>query len=166
MIINIKRSFSSLFLVAALASCSKQKGFGPNYKDYNGGNTPVVVTNATDYRPDPTISVSLAGDSSITINLSIPATSGRTIKEITKVATSGSYAAIQSTAGPFYNVPVIAGSGTTVTFKSSIAQYYVNNPKDAAPKVNTELPNKFYFLVTLDDGSIVYPTPVRILIIP
>jgi hypothetical protein len=156
--------------VAVLGSCSKQSGFGPNYKDYNPGNTPVVITNAVDYRPDPTVTVSLAGDSSITMVLSIPASSGRTIKEITKVATAGSYAAIQSTGSTgFYNVPVIPGTGTTVTFKTSIAQYFVNNPVKAATNppatANVELAFKFYFRVTLDDGSVIYPTPVRVLVL-
>jgi len=169
MLINIKKSFHLLFLVAVAASCSKQKGYGPNTKDYEVGNTPVVVTNAIDYRPDPTVPTAVAGDSSITISLSIPTASGRTIKEITKVATSSSYAAIQSAGSTgFYNVPAIPGSGTTVTFKTSINEYYVNNPKtvaNPAPKTNLELTFKYYFRVTLDDGSIVYPTPVRVLVL-
>jgi hypothetical protein len=169
MITNIKKPLGILLLVAVLGSCSKQKGFGPNYKDYNGGNTPVVITNAVDYRPDPTVTVSLAGDSSITVVLSIPASSGRTIKEITKVATAGSYAAIQSTGSTgFYNVPVIPGTGTTATFKTSIAQYFVNNPKSTAnpaAAANAELALKFYFRITLDDGSVIYPTPVRVLVL-
>lgn len=169
MITTIKKPLCLLLLVVGLGSCSKQKGFGPNYKDYNGGNTPVVITNAVDYRPDPTVTTKLSGDSSITVVLSIPASSGRTIKEITKVATAGSYAAIQSTGSTgFYNVPVIPGTGTTATFSTTIAQYFVNNPKSTAnpaATANAELALKFYFRVTLDDGSIVYPTPARVLVL-
>lgn len=169
MIINIKRPVRFLFLVGVLASCSKQKGFGPNYKDYNGGNVPVTVQNAIDYRPDPTVPTAVAGDSSIKIVLAIPASSGRTIKEITKVATSSSYAAIQSTGTTgFYNVPVIPGSGTTVTFTTSIKEYYVNNPvskTNPAPATNSELTFRYFFRLTLDDGSVVYPTPVRVLVL-
>ena len=165
MITNIKKPLALLLLVAVVGSCSKQKGFGPNFKDYSGGNTPVVITNAVDYRPDPTVTVSLAGDSSITVVLSIPASSGRTIKEITKVAASSSYAAIQSTgATGFYNVPVIPGNGKTVTFTTSIGAY-LQQFKTEKLKVNTELVNRFYFRITLDDGSIVYPTPVRVIVV-
>jgi hypothetical protein len=169
MITTIKKPLCLLLLVAVLGSCSKQKGFGPNYSDYNGGTTPVVITNAVDYRPDPTVTTKLSGDSSITMVLSIPASSGRTIKEITKVATAGSYANIQSTGVTgFYNVPAVPGTGTTVTFMTSIAQYFVNNPTSTAnpaATANAELALKFYFRVTLDDGSIVYPTPVRVLVL-
>jgi hypothetical protein len=169
MITTIKKPLRFLLLVAVLGSCSKQKGFGPNYKDYNGGNTPVVITNAVDYRPDPTVPTAVAGDSSIKIVLAIPASSGRTIKEITKVATSSSYAAIQSTGTTgFYNVPVIPGSGTTVTFTTSIKEYYVNNPvskTNPVPATNSELTFRYYFRLTLDDASVVYPTPVRVLVL-
>ncbi|NNU33423.1 hypothetical protein HK413_03285 [Mucilaginibacter sp. S1162] len=46
---------------------------------------PVTVANARDYRPDPTVFASRA-TGNITITLSIPASSGRTIKEITRVS--------------------------------------------------------------------------------
>jgi hypothetical protein len=170
MFMTSKRYFRLLFLLvlAAAAGCSKQKGFGPNYDAYNGASVPVTVQNAVYYRPDPTVTTSLGGDSSIKIILTIPASGKRTIKEITRVATNSSYAAIQSTgATGFYNVPVIPGSGTTVTFTTSIKEYRVNNPstKDADIKKDAELANRFYFRLTLDDGSIVYPTPVRVLMI-
>jgi hypothetical protein len=169
MIINIKRTVRFLFLVGVLASCSKQKGFGPNYSDYTTAAVPVTVQNAIDYRPDPTVPTAVAGDSSIKIVLAIPASSGRTIKEITKVATSSSYAAIQSTGTTgFYNVPVIPGSGTTVTFTTSIKEYYVNNPvskTNPAPATNSELTFRYFFRLTLDDASVVYPTPVRVLVL-
>jgi hypothetical protein len=163
---TIIKKYSSLLLsVAVLAACSKQKGFGPNYPDYNGGNTPVNVTNSIANRPDPTVSASVGGDSSITVILTIPSASNHTIKEITKVATSSSYKAIQSTgATGFYPVSAIPGNGTTVTFKTSLGVYHSVYPKEKF-SLNTELVNRFYFRITLDDGSIVYPTPVRVLVL-
>src|ERR1700744_5519284 len=107
--ITILKKYSRLFLlVALLPACSKQKGFGPNYSAYNPPDVPVTVENSVANRPDPTVTTSLSGDSSITITLDIPASSKHTIKEITKVATSSSYSAIQSTGSTgFYNVPAI-----------------------------------------------------------
>jgi hypothetical protein len=167
MLINIKRSLGLLFFVAVLASCTKTKGFGP--KSTDEPSIPVTVTNATDYRPEPTVTTAVGGDSSIKIILSIPATSGRTIKEITKVALSSSYAQIQSTgATGFYNTAPYPASGTTVTFNSSIAEYYISKPKSSsnpAPKTNAELTFRFYFLLTLDDGSIIVTQPVRVLVL-
>jgi len=167
---NIKRSIQILSLVAILAGCSKQNGFGPNYDAYNGGAVPVTVTNATDYRPDPTVTTSLAGGGAIQIILAIPASSKHTIKEITKVAASSSYAAIQSTGSTgFYTTGPIAGGSTTVTFNTTIADYFVNKPVNAtsnpAAKKDTELSFRFYFLLTLDDGTVIVTTPVRVFVL-
>ncbi|HTI91753.1 MAG TPA: hypothetical protein VL727_14265 [Puia sp.] len=164
MIILLKKYSSLLLWMAMLSSCSKQHGFGPNYSAYNGGDVPVSVQNTVGNRPDPAVNSSVS-DSSITIVMTIPSTSGRTIKEITKVATSSSYAAIQSggTTG-FYPVAAIPGSGTTVTFKTTLGIYRSVYPKETL-KLNTELVNRFYFRITLDDGTIVYPTPVRVIVV-
>lgn len=158
-----------ILAAAVLGSCTKQHGIGPNYSSYNPGANPVIVTNAVDYRPDPTVSTSLGGDSSITITLSLSGNSGRSLKEITKVAGATSYAAIQNSATKFYNSAPIAASGNSATFKTSIAEYFRHYPASAAnPKAtaNVELANRFYFMITLDDGTIVYPTPVRVLVLP
>ncbi|MBS1601300.1 MAG: hypothetical protein JST42_01440 [Bacteroidetes bacterium] len=161
----IKRISGLVLSAALLCSCSKQNGFGPNYSAYNGGDAPISVQNAVGFRPDPTVTASVGGDSSITINMVLASAAGRTIKEITKVATSSSYAAIQSTGSSgFYPVPVIPGSGATVTFKTSLSVYHTVYPKEAF-KLNTELVNRFYFRITLDDGTIVYPTPTRVLVV-
>ena len=168
MILN-KKTITLFFLtVAVLGGCTKQHGIGPNYTDYNPGANPVVVTNAVDYRPDPTVSTSLSGDSSITITLSLSSTSGRSLKQITEVIGSTSYASIQNATSKFYNSAPIAANNNSVTFKTSIAEYFQHYPVSSAnPKAtaNAELSNRFYFQITLDDGSIVYPTPVRILVL-
>jgi len=168
MINNIKPIHLLLFAVAAVGACSKQHGLGPNYKDYNPGPNPVAVTNAVDYRPDPTVTASLGGDSSITITLTLNSTAGRSMKEATHVIASSSYAAIENAASKFYNAAPLAASNNSVTFTTSIREYFQKYPVSSAnpaAKVNTELANRFYFQITLDDGSVVYPTPVRILCI-
>jgi hypothetical protein len=165
MYMHIIRASSILLLTGLLAGgCTKQKGFG--YGTDNVPSSAITVQNANDYRPDPTITVSLSGPGTITITLSLAATSGRTIKEITHVAASTTYSKIQGTTG-FYNAAPIAGTGTTVTFTTSLTEYLSKfpSPPNPAPKVNTELANRFYFLVTLDDNSTVVTFPVRILVV-
>ncbi|GGA87686.1 hypothetical protein [Puia dinghuensis] len=168
MLINNK-PVSLLFLsVAVLCSCTKQHGFGPDYTDYNPAQTPIIVTNAVDYRPDPTVTTSLSGDSSITITLSLTGNSGRSLKQITEVIGSTSYAAIQNPNSKFYNAAPIPATNNSVTFQTSIREYFQHYPVSVAnPKAtaNAELTNRFYFQITLDDGSVVYPTPVRVLVL-
>jgi hypothetical protein len=166
--INKKPIYFFLVAVASLAGCTKQHGFGPDYSDYNSSSTPVIVSNAVDYRPDPTVTTSLSGDSSITMTLTLSGSSGRTIKQITEVIASSSYAAIQNPNSKFYNSAPIAATNNSVTFTTSIAEYFQHYPASAAnpaAKANVELANHFYFEITLDDGTIVYPTPVRVLVL-
>lgn len=162
--------FSTILCATVLlAGCNKEKGLGPNYRGYTSPAIPVTVQNQVDNRPDPTVTTSLSGSGAIQIILTIPSTSGRTIKEITKVATATSYVQIQSTgASGFYTTTPIAGSGATVTFNTSITEYFAKNPvsgTNPAAKQDTELTLRYYFMVTLDDGSVLYPMPVRVLVL-
>jgi len=169
MISNKKPLYFFLVVLALLGACTKQHGLGPNYKDYTPGPNPVTVTNAVDYRPDPTVTASLGGDSSITITLTLNSTAGRSMKEATHVIGSGSYAAIENPLSKFYNAAPLAASNNSVTFTTSVAEYFQKYPVSSAnPKAtpNVELANRFYFQITLDDGSVVYPTPVRVLCLP
>lgn len=160
----------TLFLaIAVVAGCSKQSGIGPNYSAYNPPTAPITVTNAVDYRPDPTVTTSLSGDSSITITLSLTGSSVN-MSQITNIIGSSSYAAITTptTSTKWYNTAPIAATNNSVTFKTSIAEYYSHysvSSANPAPKVNTELSNRFYFSIALSDGSTVYPTPVRVLVL-
>ena len=163
---NIIKKISGLILLAILfSSCKKEEGPLTDIKPV----IPVTVTNAMAWRPDPTVSASLSGGGAITITLSIPASSGRTIKEITKVATSTNYSQIQSTGtAGFYTAAPIAVNATSYTFNTSITEYFVKNPVSAsnpAATANAELARRFYFLITLDDGSVIVTEPVRILVL-
>jgi len=161
-----KKSFSYLLLLLAVCfSCTKDKGFGP--KSDNIPPNVISVQNAADYRPDPTVTTSIAGGGNIQIVLSLPKNSKRTIKEITNVAGATSYTKIQGTTG-FYNTAPIAGSGTTVTFTTTLTEYFIKFPISAsnpAGKADTELTNRFYFKVTLDDNTIIITPGVRILVL-
>jgi len=153
-----------LLLVVVLFSCTKQKGFGP--KSDNIPTNVISVQNATDWRPDPTVTTSISGGGNIQIVLSLPAGSKRAIKEITRVATATNYAKIQGTTG-FYTSGAIAGSGTTVSFTTTLTEYFTKNPvtgANPAAKPDTELALRFYFLVTLDDNTTIIAPGVRILV--
>jgi len=148
-------------LFTAFASCTKQDLGGLNqFSDIRPVN-PITVQNAVDYRPGPTVTVSKSGTGAFSIILALPATSARSIKEITSVAISTSYTAIEGTTG-LYNTAPIPGSGKTATFNTSLTEYQAKGGK-LPPATNAELTSQFYFLVTLDDGSTVLTTPVRVL---
>jgi hypothetical protein len=191
---NIK-FLSFLFLTVVMMSCKKE--------DFNGLSdvrpaVPVTVTNAIDYRPEPTVSASISGGGNFQIILSIPASSGRTIKEITRIASSTTYSLLQTplavntvggfitangtfsyvqlpaTAGNltlpggFYSLTPVAVNATTYTFSSSLAQYFATFPvskNNLAAAANAELSFRFYFLVTLDNGDVIIPEAVRVIVL-
>jgi hypothetical protein len=162
----IKKIPVVLLSALALAGCTKQsKTSGPFPLSDVRPAVPVSVQNAMDYRPEPTVSTSISGGGAIQVILSIPSGSGRTIKEITKVAASISYVQIQSTGSTgFYTSAPIPGTGTTVTFSTSLTEYAAK-AGGTAPAANTELAKKFYFLVTLDDNSVIVTDAVRVLVL-
>ena len=148
-----------------MISCKKQ--------DFNGLSdirpaVPVTVTNAIDFRPEPTVSTSISAGGAIQIILAIPASSGRTIKEITKVAANTTYTQIQSTGTTgFYTSAPIPVNSTTYTFNTTLAEYVLKGPgviPTVSTTVGTELAKRFYFLITLDDGSVIIPESVRVLV--
>jgi hypothetical protein len=129
---------------------------------------PVSISNAIAFRPDPVVTTSLGGDKKIAITLSVEGT-GRTIKEITRVATSTDYTAIQSTGNTgFYVLTPIPVDATSYTYNTSITEYFTINPvtgSNKAAAANAELSYRFYFLLKMDDGSTAISTPVRVLVL-
>lgn len=160
----IRNILSFIILAASISSCKKD-GFGPLTD--TRPEIPVTVKNVYDYRPQPTVLASKAANK-ITIELEIPATTGRTIKEITKVAASTNYTAVQgTTVGPtglYTNVP-IPGSGNSVTFSTTIDEYKTKTNTTATPASNALLARYFYFVLTLDNDEVIIPTPVRVWIV-
>lgn len=90
---NIKY-LSFLLLTVIMISCKKEAFNG--LSDVRPA-VPVTVTNAIDFRPEPTVSTSISAGGAIQIVLAIPASSGRTIKEITRIAASTTYSLLQNT---------------------------------------------------------------------
>ena len=145
-------------MLIAAVGCKKD-GFGPLTD--NLPEVPLVVSNATEFRPGPTVKASKA-NGQIQFVLSIPANSGRTIKEITKIAAATSVSTIQGATGLYVSTP-IAASGTSVTYNTTFAEYTTKTGQSVGA-VNTELGRRFYFLVTLDDNSTIISQEVRVLI--
>ncbi len=164
MINNIKKIAGFILVATLFFSCKKETGPLTDLKP----TVSVTVSNAIAWRPEPTVSTPLptaaAPSSTITITLSIPASSGRTIKEITKVAASTTYTQIQSTgATGFYTAGPVPASGTSVTFNTTTAAYLALYPQTLA--ANAELTRRFYFLLTLDDNSQIVTEAVRVLVL-
>ncbi|HEV7332298.1 MAG TPA: hypothetical protein VGN63_14770 [Flavisolibacter sp.] len=158
--------FFTLF-VLGFSACKKE-GLNP-LSDFRP-DIPVTVSNVFDYRPNPTVKASKAEDK-ITITLQIPANSGRTIKEITKVAaaSTGNFTPIQtattvSASGLYTNTP-IPGNGTSVTFETSFTEYKTKTATTATPASNALLARAFYFILTLDNGETIIPQFVRVWVV-
>ncbi len=157
---KIIRNISGILLGAVLfMGCKKEDGPLSDLKPA----VSVTVKNATDFRPSPTVRASMA-DGKIQIILEIPSGSGRTIKEITSVSASTSYSQVQGTTG-LYNLAPIPGSGTTAIFNTTFTEYTAKTGQ-AISAANTELGRRFYFLLTLDNGTKIIPTDVRVLVVP
>lgn len=159
------RNIILLFFVTATSTSCKKDGFGPLTD--NRPEIPVTVVNVYEYRPQPTVKASKA-ENRITIVMQIPASSGRSIKAINKVAASTNYTAVQGTVigptGLYSNTP-IPGSGTSVTFTTTIDEYKTKTNTTATPASNTLLARNFYFVIALDDGTEIIPTPVRVWVV-
>lgn len=165
---QIIKNISGVLVAAVLfSSCSKETGPLTDVLP----PVPVTVSNAIAYRPEPTVSVSKSAVVSpgvvgpIQIVLSIPTTSKHTIKSITKVTASTSAASVQSTGTTgFYTSAPILGVGTTATFTTTLTEY-ISKVGGTIPASNTELSRRFYFLVTLDDDTVIITEPVRVLVL-
>ena len=151
--------FCSIIFISFAIGCTKE--VGPLTDNHPA--TPIIVTNAIAFRPDPTIGVSRAGAGTILITLSIPSSSARTIKSISKVSASTSFTQVQG-AGPFYNSAPIPGNGKSVNFTTTLSEY-TSKTGQAVTAVNTELTRRFYFEITLDDNTTIITVPVRLLMI-
>lgn len=160
-----------LVLVASSSfSCKDDYVYSDLVRD-NRPTIPVTFPGTTSYGFNPFITSSLAAGGPIQFTLSIPASSGRTIKEITKIvggATGINIATLNAaTATTAYNAAPIAGTGTTVVFTTTMADFKAKYPTVATAPV--ALPNyteiQFIFLVTLDDGTQIVPEPVRVRVV-
>lgn len=164
------------FLLATLAvanfACEDDLEYSALVRD-NRPTVPVTFPNTQTFGGNPWIDVSVAGGGTIKFDLSIPSSSGRTIKEITTVAGGGTGVnpgSLNSAAAKLNTAP-IPGSGTTASFTYTLAEFRAKFPASAVnttPSTNPLTPREiaFIFLVTLDNGDQIITQQVRARIIP
>lgn len=157
--------FILMSVVIATSSCKKDE-FG--YMSQSHPDVPVTVMNKFGtYNGVPTVATSVSAGGIIEVKMSIPSSTGRTIKEIKRVALhhtpNAGYGSVQVSTGLYSSVP-ISGSGTSVTFTTSLAEFTAATGIAVTTSgTNTSfLSRYFYFLITLDNGQEVIPLPVRV----
>ena len=155
-----------LFISVFVASCKKD---GFNGLTDVKPTIPVTVPNATEFRPTPAVRASKAAGGGITITLQVP--SGHVINEITKVAASTNYNAVQNattvgtSSSQLYKAGPFAGNGSNqITFTTSISEYMTRTGTASTPASNTELARQFYFVLSVDNGQVIIPEPVRVVV--
>ncbi|HVG15500.1 MAG TPA: hypothetical protein VM935_11085 [Chitinophagaceae bacterium] len=171
----MKRNFvlsAYLMLVIVMSACEKTEGF-TSLTD-SPSTTPITVANIYDYLPGPTVKASKA-ENKITITLQAP--SGRTIKEVTKIAVAGtaSYGPIQNGTvvgkgtNQLWSTTVIPVNAATYTFTTTFTEAIAKSPTalgiTAMPASNTLFGMDFYFKLTLDNGESVIPSYVRVWVV-
>ena len=157
-------------LSIASFSCKDDLVYSELVRD-NRPAVPVTFPGATTWGGNPYIETSVAAGGAIKFTLSIPAESGRTIKEITTVAGGGTGVnpASLTTASAKYNTAVIAGTGTTAVFQTTLADFAKKYPTvSIVASSNPVSPREiaFIFLVTLDNGDQIVTQQVRARVIP
>ena len=156
-------------LATANFACKDDLVYSELVRD-NRPAVPVTFPNAQTFGGNPWIEVSAAGGGAIKFDLSIPASSGRTIKEITTVAggaTGINVGSLNSAAAKF-NTRAIPGSGTTASFTTTLTAFKTRFPAvNITPSTPTLLREiAFIFLITLDDNTQIVTQQVRVRINP
>ncbi|HEV8283983.1 MAG TPA: hypothetical protein VGQ09_06720 [Chitinophagaceae bacterium] len=149
----------------SISSCKKDEF---NFLSQNHPDVQVTVSNLYGmFNGVPTVATSVSGGGAITVTLTIPENTGRTIKEITRVGVSTSttnYKVVEVSTG-LYNTAPINGNGTSVTFTTSLSEFTTKTGVAAPSPAGTAtsfLSRYFYFLITLDNGDQIMPVPVRV----
>ena len=148
----------SVLALTALLSCET------DYGEFNRDNRPEIplqFTNTTSFGHDPYIEV--AEGEEIRFEMQIPENSGRTIREITRVAAglTGLNPGALTTAGDYITEP-IPGDGNRVTFTTTLEEF-----REKRPAAEVEVPDEgyteiaFFFLVTLDNGDTIVSMRAR-----
>jgi hypothetical protein len=140
----------SILMLSFLASC--EEDFGTFNRD-NRPEVPLMFTNATSYGHDPFVVVSASEP--IEFVLEIPESSGRTIREIRKVAAGNTSINVGTlnNSGDYITAP-IPGEGNSVVFSTTLAEF-----RQKRPNVTVNVPEtghteiSFMFEVILDNNE-------------
>ena len=153
-----------MMLAATIFLVSCEQDFGVLNSD-NRPDIPLTFPNATTVGFDPYIEVPISGDGTIRYELHIPSSSGRTIREITKVVGGASdinTAALNNRES--YIVNPVQINDTTGEFITSIAEFEQKVRTNAAGEVTPVAVGQelaFLFLVTLDNDEEIVSMRVR-----
>jgi hypothetical protein len=163
----LSKNIFYILATAVIATSCKKTDLNP-LNDFRPP-VPVTVSNVFDFRPAPTVKASKV-ENKITITLQIPSNSGRTIKEISKIAasTTANYTVIHNatTVGltGLYTLTPIAGTGTTATFTTTFDEYKTKTGA-GTPASNALLGRDFFFVLTLDDGQTIVTQNIRVWVV-
>ncbi|MFZ4261864.1 hypothetical protein ACFRAE_07465 [Sphingobacterium sp. HJSM2_6] len=157
----------AILVITGLSACKKE--YYSLYKD-NKPEIPVTYEGARTAGFNPYIEIP-ATQNNISVTLLIPETSGRKIKEISKVEAGSTAINANGARKGKYISSAIAGQGNKVTFSttlSSFKAYSPNNEKLIADfmtnaKAN-ELQIAFMFLIKLDNDQEIIPVQLRVVL--
>ncbi len=154
-----------MVVMTVLVSCNKD--YTEFYSD-NRPEIPVTFEGALTEGFNPYIKVPLASNT-FKLTLTIPQSSNRKIKEITKVlAGSTAINAGGVRTGTYITSPIV-GNGNEVTFSTSVSEF--RGKSAANEKIIKDFENSttlktqeiaFMFLLTLDNGQEIIPVQARI----
>lgn len=160
-------ALTALLAIIAFSSCKKD---GFNGLTNNIPDVPVNVSNVFDFRPSPTVKASKA-ENKITITLDIPESTGRKIKEVSKIAAAATanYTVIYNSttvgiSALWSNTPIPV-NGNTYTFTTTFDEYKAKTGTTTTPASNALLGRDFYFLLTLDNNQQVIPRNTRVWVV-
>ena len=160
----------TLILIMNMVSCKKTEGFH-SLTDFQAP-VGIMVSNIYDYLPTATVKASKV-ENKISITIQIPSGSGRTIKEITKIAasTTANFTAIYSgtavgtgTSQLWSNTPIPVNA-TSYTFNTTFDEYKLKTATATNPASNALLARDFYFQVTLDNGESLISENIRVWVV-
>ncbi len=172
-----------LCILFLLSACDDQ--FSDDLVRDNKPTIPLTYLGSSTNGFNPYYTVSIEQGGAVEIQLSIPANSGRTIKEITKVIAGGTSinaGNVADTARKSYISAPIPGSSTNAIFTTSITEFNsklsatssdripaaiaANTPGasiiQTVPLPTPFIERAFMFIVTLDDNSTIIPVQCRI----
>ncbi len=153
----MKKILLLLFAITSiLVSCDKDYG---TFNSDNRPEVPVTFPGTTTYGFNPYIEYSLSSGNNIEYTMSIPESSGRMIKELTKVSAGATSINAGTLKTSTYLPSPIAVNARQYKFSTSLTEYKTKLGLTSNPAVGSEI--AFMFLITLDNDQTIIPVQVR-----
>jgi hypothetical protein len=171
----IKNLFLLLSLLVAGTACDDE--FEDDLVRDNRPEVPVTFPGAATYGFNPYYTASLKDTAAVitgaapllTVQMSVPENTGRSIQEISKIVVGGT--AINAGSLSNRNVVAYAGpvpvGGTSATYTTEVRNFYIRSGRLSDAERQTirgggYIERALMFLVTLDDGSQIIPVQLRV----